>query len=251
MTWIGRLSGSAAICNVIVSYLGYFWAPAGSGLWRAAIITGLVVTLTAINTIGVSESALLGDVLTVGKLIPLLLFVAAGLFFIDPHRYSFAAPPAPGSFSLAVSQLSFAFTGFEYAVIAAGEAREPRRNMPFAMLTAIGVVVLLYILIQVVCIGTLPDLAASEKPLADAGSLFLGAAGASVITVGMLISGAGTLNANLLAGSRLPFAMAEQNHLPRLLSATHRRFHTHRTSPFCLLRLSSSRSHCQERSSIR
>ena len=98
--------------------------------------------------------------------------------------------------------------------------------MPFGILTALGLVVLLYMLIQVVCIGTLPNLAASEKPLSDASSLFLGAAGASIITLGALISCTGTLNAILLGGSRLPFAMAEQNQLPCILSSTHQHFRT-------------------------
>ena len=226
LLWIGRLTASAAICNVMVSYLSFFWGWTGSGFWRAVIITTVVVTLAAVNIIGVSESAILNDILTVGKLIPLLLFVGAGLFFINPHSYSFITPPTSGSFSLAVAQSIFAFTGFEMAVVTAGETRDPRRNMPFAVLTAISVVVLLYILIQVVCIGTLPGLATSERPLADASKVFLGTVGASIITVGMLISGTGTLNANLLAGPRLPFAMAEQKQLPRVLSAAHPRFHT-------------------------
>jgi APA family basic amino acid/polyamine antiporter len=226
MLWIARITASAAICNVIVSYLGYFWAPAGYGLCRAAIITALIVILTAVNIIGVRESAILSDILAIGKLIPVLLFVGAGLFFINPQSYSFATPPSPGSFSLAVSQLVFAFSGFEMAVITAGETRNPRRNMPFAVLIAIGAAVMLYILIQFVCIGTLPNLSASERPLADASNLFLGAAGASIITAGALISSTGVLGAGLLAGPRLTFAMAEQNQLPRILAVAHRRFHT-------------------------
>jgi amino acid transporter len=112
------------------------------------------------------------------------------------------------------------------AVIPAGEVRDPRRNMPRAILTAILVVALLYILIQIVCIGTLPELASSKRPLADAGGAFLGAAGATIITVGALVSIIGNLNVILLAGSRLPFAMAERGELPRIISNTHRRFRT-------------------------
>ena len=226
LLWMTRLATSAAICNVIVNYLSYFWAPLGSGLWRAGIITLAVLTLTLTNIFGVSKAAVLGDILTVGKLVPLLLFVAVGLFFVNRNSYSLAAAPSMGSFSLAVSQLIFAFSGFEMAVVTAGETRDPQRNVPFALLTAIGVASLLYILIQVVCIGTLPQLASSEKPLADATNLFIGPAGASIITLGMLVSGLGTLNANLLAGPRLPFAMAEGEQLPRVLSGTHRRYHT-------------------------
>ena len=122
--------------------------------------------------------------------------------------------------------LVFAFSGFEMAVIPAGEIRDPQRHIAFALLTATGVVALLYVMVQVVCIGTLPGLANSERPLVDASSRFLGAAGASIVSVGALISVTGTLNSNMLAGPRLLFAMAEQGQLPQPLAATHRRFRT-------------------------
>lgn len=226
LAWLARLSSFAFILNVLVSYLSYFWPPASSGVARTAIMTGVVAVLTAANLIGIRRAATLSDVLSVGKLIPLLIFVAVGIFFISPERYAFDSPPALGSFSLAVSQLFVSFTGFELALIAAGEARDPQRNLPFAMMTALAVVVLIYLLIQLVCIGTLPNLGGSEKPLADASNLFMGSHGASLITIGAVISTTGTLSAILLAGSRLPFAMAEQDHLPRFLAATHRRFRT-------------------------
>ena len=110
--------------------------------------------------------------------------------------------------------LVYAFTGFEMATIPAGEVRDPQRNLPRALLIAIVVVASLYIMIQVVCVGTLPGLAQSQKPLADAGSQFLGAAGGAIISAGAIISISGNLNILLLSGSRLPFAMAEQKQLP-------------------------------------
>jgi amino acid transporter len=179
---------------------------------------------------------LVGDVFTVGKLLPLVLFVAVGLFFIDPQRYNLEPRPGYGDFTTAVLLLVYAFTGFEIPVIAAGEVGDPRRDFPFALLTGIGVVVLLYVMIQFVCIGTLPDLADSKRPLADAGSRFLGAAGASIISLGAIISTTGTLNVTLLAGSRLPFALAEQGQLPLWLARTHPRFHT----PYISILLSSA-----------
>lgn len=226
LLWLTRLAGFAAICNLLVSYLGYFWPAASSGWWRAFVITGVVISLTIINIIGIREAALVSNIFTVGKLIPLLLFVAAGLFFINPQQFSFATQPSYGSFSEAVLLLVFMFMGFETTLIPSGEVQEPQRTIPFALLTAIVVVALLCILIQFVCVGTLPELANSERPLTDAGSRFLGAAGASVIAVGALLSMMGILHLAMLATPRLPFAMAEQGQLPRILSTTHRRFHT-------------------------
>ena len=122
--------------------------------------------------------------------------------------------------------LVYAFTGFEMGMIPSGEVRDPQRNLPFALLTGIGVVASVYIGIQVVCIGTLPSLASSERPLVDAAGRFLGAAGAALITAGAVISIIGNLGVSLLAGSRIPFAMAERRELPAFFAATHARFRT-------------------------
>jgi amino acid transporter len=84
----------------------------------------------------------------------------------------------------------------------------------------------IYILIQVVCIGTLPELANSTKPLADAGQRFMGTAGGALISAGAMISIAGNLNILLLSGSRLIFAFGDQQQLPAFVARVHRRFFT-------------------------
>ena len=226
LMWLARLTAFAANCNLLVDYLGYFWPGATAHYWREAIIVAVVVLLAAVNTLGVRDAALVSNFFTVGKLIPIILFIAAGLFFISPQNFSAAAPPTYGAFSTSVLMLIYALTGFEMSVIPEGEIRNPQRNLPLAILTAIGVVALLYILIQVVCIGTLPELAASTRPLADASSRFWGAAGGAIISAGVIVSITGNLNVLILAGSRLPFAMSEGGGLPLIVSATHRRFHT-------------------------
>jgi len=226
LIWLARLTSFAANCNLLVGYLSYFWPAASSGWWRVAIITGIVSLLTTVNLIGIRDAAMASNLFTVGKLIPIVLFISAGLFFLNPQNFSFTARPSYGDFSTSVLLLVYAFTGFEMAVIPAGEVRDPQRNLPMAILTAIGVVAVLYILIQVVCVGTLPELAGSERPLADASRRFMGGVGAAIISAGAAVSIIGNLNVLILAGSRLPFAMAERDELPRILSATHRRFRT-------------------------
>jgi amino acid transporter len=189
------------------------------------LITVVVSLLTGANLVGVRVASLVGNIFTVGKLVPLVLLVVVGFFFINPDSYS-AAPPSYSAFSASVLLLVFAFTGFETAVIPAGEARDPQRHLPFAMLTGTAIVVVLYVSIQAVCIGTLPELASSQRPLADVGGRLFGMAGSAVISLGALISVTGTMNAIMLAAPRLLFAMAEQGQLPPIVSATHERFHT-------------------------
>jgi len=226
LIWLARLTAFAANCNLMVSYLAFFWAPANSTMPRALIITGTVLSLTALNVFGVRQAAIASNLFTVGKLIPMLIFVAAGLFFLNPHAFALGAGPSAGAFSQSVLLLIYAFTGFEMAAIPAGEIRNPQTHLPRALLISIAVVACTYILIQIVCIGTLPELAASQKPLADAAQRFMGTTGAAIISAGAIISIAGNLNIVLLSGSRVPFAIAEQKQLPEVFAAIHRRFST-------------------------
>ncbi len=226
LIWLARLTAFAANCNLLVSYLGYFWPAASSSFWRAFVISAVVAVLTAINLVGVRQTAIVSDVFTIGKLVPLLVFIVAGAFFLNPKLYALGGQPSPGAFSQSVLFLVYAFTGFEMAAIPAGEVRDPQRHLPRALLIAIALVALVYILIQVVCIGTLPELASSQKPLADAGRRFLGTAGGAIISAGAIISITGNLNIVLLSGSRVPFAMAEQQQLPEFIGKINQRFFT-------------------------
>jgi APA family basic amino acid/polyamine antiporter len=226
LMWLARVTAFAANCNLMVSYLGLFAPAANNPVPRAVLITIVVVSLTALNVFGVRQAAIAGNVFTIGKLIPLLIFVAGGLFFLNPKAFALGASPSTGAFSQSVLLLIYAFSGFEMAAVPAGEIRNPQKYLPRALLIAIGVVATLYILIQIVCVGTLPELATSQKPLADAGLRFMGSRGARVIAAGAVISIIGNLNIVLLAGSRVPFAIAEQHQLPSFLARVHRRFFT-------------------------
>ncbi|MBO0857098.1 MAG: amino acid permease [Chloracidobacterium sp.] len=226
LIWLARLTSFAANCNLLIDYLGYFHRGIGAGWPRAIVIIAVVVALATVNVMGVRNAALFSDVFSIGKLIPLVLFIGVGLFFLEPGNFSAAAQPAISSFSKSLLLLIYAFTGFEMAIIPAGEMRDPQRNVPFAILISLIVVAVVYILVQVVCVGTLPELAVSKRPLADASERFLGAIGAIVITAGVVISIIGNLIVGILAAARVLFAMAEAGELPSVLAATHARFRT-------------------------
>lgn len=224
--WIVRVTTFAANANLLLAYLGFFYPSANQGTVRVVLITLILAVLTGVNLAGVRESVILTNFFTVGKIVPLLVFASVGLFFVEPANFTFGELPAYGTASSAVLLLIYAFVGFEAAVIPAGETRDPQKNMPLALLTALAVVAVLYIVIQVVSIGTLPGLASSERPLADAAGQFLGSWGAAFITIGALISIFGNLNGGFLTATRMPFAMAEQKELPQILGVTHQRFKT-------------------------
>jgi amino acid transporter len=226
LIWLARVTAFAANCNLLINYLAYFWNSATDTVWRAAVIVFVVAVLAVINLLGIRQAAIVSNVFTVGKLVPIIIFVGLGLFFLNPQAFVPQQAPVAGAFSQSVLLLVYAFTGFEMATIPAGEVREAKRNMPRALLLAIIVVAVLYILIQIVCVGTLPGLQNSSKPLADAGTQFLGTAGGAIISAGAIISITGNLNILLLSGSRVTFAMAEQKQLPAFIGSVHRSFFT-------------------------
>ena len=226
LAWLVRLTAFAALCNLFADYFAYFVPGAAAGSGRAVTIVLVVTSLTILNLVGVRVSSLVINIFTVGKLLPLVLLVAIGVLLIDTRAYSFGVLPSYGNFSSAVLILLFAFTGFELAPIPAGEAVDPRRHMPFALLVGIAVTALLYVLVQAVCIGTVPGLGMSERPLADVGLRIFGTIGASIISLGALVSVTGTMNGIVLAGPRLVFAMAEHGQFPRMFATTHPRFRT-------------------------
>ncbi|HYN82845.1 MAG TPA: amino acid permease [Gemmatimonadaceae bacterium] len=225
LNWIARLTGFAGVCNLFLIYLALFVPGANEGALRVALIVAVVGVYTTINLVGIREMTIVSNIFAVSKLIPLVLFITIGLFFIDSSRFSFAEPPDYQPFSKAVLLLVFAFS-FEASMIPAGEVRNPARDYPRALLISLSIVAVVYVLVQVVSIGTLPGLATSDRPLADAAGVFLGSTGAYLITIGALISTSGTLNAGILFTSRVPFALAEQGQLPSALARIHPRFRT-------------------------
>src|SRR5688572_478386 len=128
LIWLARLTAFAANCNLMVSYLAFFWPTATSTIPRALIITGVVIALTALNITGVRQAAIASNMFTIGKLIPLLIFIVAGLYFLNPNAFTFGAAPSTGAFSQSVLLLIYAFTGFEMAAIPAGETKRSEEH---------------------------------------------------------------------------------------------------------------------------
>ena len=229
MGWLllwSRIISYAALINLLVTY-GSFYNPALlQMLPRIFIMVSLTGVLMAINYVGVQKTTRVNNVLTVAKLLPLLLFVIVGFFLIQPGLVQFGTMPSFDNFSTSVLLLIFAFGGFEVVVINSGEMKEPGKIVPFALIVSSLLVMLVYGSIQVVSVGTLPTLAETEKPLADAALNFMGPWGGNLITLGAIVSIVGALNAILLVGSRLLFALGDEGQLPAALSVVHPHYRT-------------------------
>jgi APA family basic amino acid/polyamine antiporter len=226
MLWFTRATSWASVINVLVSSLGFYWPRATTGTPRAVLITLIIALIAGINVRGIRQSSTVVNALTAGKLIPLIVFVGAGLFFVDWTRLTPASGLSLHQLSASGLLLIFAFGGYEVIPVLAGETRDPRRNVPFALLMTIIVVTIVTTLAQVVALGTLPGVAASKTPLADAAAQFLGAGGAAMLTIGAVLSTSGNNMGQALSGSRNLFALAEQRDLPAFFGRVHPEFRT-------------------------
>ena len=228
-TWLTRVATAASLGNGLADALARFWPSLGAGGGRVTVIAGSLLVLTAINIIGVRGAPRGSVVLVIGKLLPLLMFVFIGVFHVD-WGLAFGGP-VPGALGYrqlgeAALLLLFAYAGFENLSVAAGEYQNPKRNVPFALLAMILLVTALYAGVQLVAQGTLPGLAGSSTPLADAAASFGGEGLAMVLTAGAMLSILGTSHGTMLLGPRFLHTLAEDGYGPRFLAQVHPRFRT-------------------------
>ncbi len=230
--WLVRLTSAAANANVFIAYLAQFVPAASAALPRAAVMTVLLGALAAVNLRGVKLGAGVNTFLAAAKLAPLAIFIVLGLWLArgawpaPPSALLAPGVPAAGNWLTAILLLIFAYGGFEIATFGMAEARNTRRDIPFALFTGVAAVFVIYTLIQVVVVRVLGSTAGGAAPIAEAARVFLGPAGAAFMSVGALLSVYGNLSGSLLNGPRLTYAMAECGDFPPILGAVGRRFHT-------------------------
>ena len=224
--WVARLSAFAANSNVLIAYLGFFVPQVTSGLPRAAVMIAVTAALAVINIRGIRGSAQVSDIFAAAKIFGLVLFGAIGLFFVNWTTFSTASVPSNANWGGAILLLIYAFTGFESAVIPAAEAKNPQSDMAWALILSLGISVIIYLCVQVVAFGTVPGLAASQRPLADAGRNFLGPIAGGVISLLACVSIVGNLSNIAIVCPRLTYAFSEQRDFPNLFGYLHPRFGT-------------------------
>lgn len=229
LVWFVRLTACAANTNLFVIYIGEFWPDIRRPFPKLVTLTLLVGILAAINLRGVRVGTGVSNAFTVAKLSSLGVVAAAGsLYLIASPRVMEQASVSPGAsaWGQAIVLLIFAYGGFEAALISAGEAQNPRRDMPFGLFAALVTCTVIYGLIQWVVVGVLPDPGHSERPLADVAHVVMGHGGAVLIALGALFSIYGYLSGNILATPRITFALAERGDFPSFFGAVHPRFRT-------------------------
>jgi amino acid transporter len=184
--------------------------------------------LVLINIRGVKIGSGLVQTVTAGKLVPILILLAFGIFAINPANLAWPGMPSGGETARTAVLLVFAFMGVESALTPSGEVKNPASTVPRAIFLALAITTLLYIALQVVTQGILgAELATNTKaPLAEAARRVLGRGGELLVLIGAAISTIGYVTGDMLAAPRMPYALARDGLLPSPLSRIHERFRT-------------------------
>lgn len=214
---IAAIAADSAIALTFSTYLDFLF-PAVPARVIAVI---LVLAATALNLIGLQYSAKVNNVLSALKVGALALFIIIGAFFFHAARLHPAGPPSGSGILNAAAILFFAYTGYARIATLGEEVRDPERTIPQAILIALGISAALYVGALLIALGLIGarGLAASDAPLSAAAKATGLPAMLYIVSVGALLSTSTVLLTDLLGISRVVFAMARDNDLPRGLSA--------------------------------
>jgi APA family basic amino acid/polyamine antiporter len=246
-------SGSiATIATGFVIYLAYFFPGLNEALWQAPghiaghsvtlRLTGLqigaallVLLLSGLNVLGVRRSGRTQTFFTAAKLLVLFTLIVLGLglghgsFQHFRTHIVFGAPASLlASFGAATVAALWAYDGWNNLSMVAGEVENPQRNMPLALILGTLLVIAVYVLVNIAYFYVLAPvrIASTNTVAADTARQFMGKAGGTFISVGVMISCFAALNGSILSGSRIPYAQARDGLFPQFLASVHPRFRT-------------------------
>ncbi|MEJ2761804.1 MAG: APC family permease [Gammaproteobacteria bacterium] len=229
----GLLTGSANILlwmsyMVMLSLYAYAFGSYGATLfpasshafWKHVLISGSIIGITGLNLLSARLIGEAEDWIVLVKLIILVLFISAGIGGIDSSGLAPTAWSPPLRVIAGGMIIFLAYEGFELIANSAQDVRSPSQTLPRALYTAVGFVIILYVLIAIVTVGTLPVakiVSAKDYALAEAARPFLGHTGFVLIAVAAMLSTASAINATLYGAARLSFTIAKDGELPVVL----------------------------------
>lgn len=221
LLWLSYIVMLALYAYAFGSYGASLFPAASQELWKHILISASIVGITALNLLSTRIIGDAEDWIVFIKLAILLLFIIMGVSSIDHTRLAPANWP-DGLHIIAGGMLIFlAYEGFELIANSAQDVRNPAATLPRAYYTAVTIVIVLYILIAAVTVGSLPlgrILAAKDYALAEAARPFLGKAGFQLIAIAAMLSTASAINATLYGTARLSYCIAKDGELPKMLA---------------------------------
>ena len=226
--FLTAILASSGIVALFADTIGAMAPIFAHGAMHFLVVLLVFGALAWVNIRGVQSGARAVWIVTIAKLVPLFIFVAAGIFFVNRADALTISWPGAQPLGRGVLLLLFAFVGIEVALMPSGEVKDSSRTVPRAIYLALGVTTVLYLLIQLVAQGLLGDSLGKfpAAPLGQAASLFLGEPGRNLMLTGASISAFGFLASDILSSPRVLFALGRDRFLPRILAHVHPRFRT-------------------------
>ena len=221
--WLGYFSAIVIVCSMVaVSFGSYavalFLPDATWDGWDNVFTTVIVLAMVGINVVGSKIVDRAQSLIVVVLLAVFAVFIAVTIVDIDLDLLAFGGYPAATDIVASVALTFFAYLGFSVISFAAGDLRDPTRELPRAMYVALAVTTVLYVLIALGVFGTLTveqAIGYGETAIAEAARPALGEFGFVMMAVAALLATASTVNASLYASGGLTSTLAEVGQFPR------------------------------------
>jgi amino acid transporter len=221
-SWLGYAAAIVIVCSMVaVSFGSYatslFVGEDAAGWWDNAFTSAIVVAMAGINLIGSRVVDKAQSLIVIVLLAVFAVFIAVTIFEVDWDLLAFSGYPSVSKILSSVALTFFAYLGFSVITFAAGDLRDPARELPKAMYGALGVTTVLYILISLGVFGTLTVeevIGYGETAIAEAARPALGDAGFTIMAIAALLATSSSVNATLYASGGLTAMLAQVGQFP-------------------------------------
>lgn len=220
LLWLSYIIMLGLYAYAFGSYGATFLPPDWQDAGKHVLITLGIVGITGLNLLGAKFIGRAESWIVAFKILILLVFIGVGMWGVQPEKLAPAAWSAPVQVVAGGFIIFLAYEGFELIANAAGDTQDPKHTLPRAYYSAVLFVILLYVLVAIVTVGSLPVgdiVAAKDYALAAVAKPFLGQAGFTLIAVAALLSTASAINATFYGAARLSYIIAREGELPEVL----------------------------------
>ena len=213
-----------SIALYAAGFAGYAmtFTPDGTPSWvQKGFSVGVVVAFTGLNFLGSRAMGRAESIIVAIKVAILVVFIAAGLFFIEPSRLAVSTWPNGIDILFGAGVLFIGYEGFGLITNAAGDMANPKRELPRALYLSVAIVIVIYVLVAITVIGnlSLPALeSAKDYALAEAAEPFLGQFGFKLIAIAALLSTSSAVNATLFGAANVSYQIARDGELPAVFT---------------------------------
>ena len=220
LLWICYIVMLSLYAFAFGSYAAALFPEGSRHVWKHVLISAAVLGITGLNFLNVEAIGRAETWIVAAKIGILLFFIGVGTWSIDASRMTAGNWPEATAILAGAMIIFLAYEGFELIANTAGDVRDPDHTLPRAYYSAVGFVILLYVMVAAVTVGTLPVaqiVEAKDYALAEAARPFLGSFGYLLITVAALLSTLSAINATLYGAARLSYTIAKDGELPEVL----------------------------------